>query len=389
MSLLISTDKCTGCFACAVACPQKAIGIKQDELGSLYPEIDRKRCINCGKCQKVCPEQRMLPDGEPQKAYAVWSLDAQNRQSSASGGAAAEFYAEAITQGYWICGAEYTAEGRVVHTLSREMDAIQRYKQSKYVYSEVSVVYETIKQLLDQREKVLMISLPCKIAGLLAYLGKEYSNLLLVDIVCHGTPSAELLQRHIAEVARGSANYNLRFRQDNQFLVSIESNGRIVYEKVGKEDTYLAAFLEGLSYRDSCYQCRYAKHQRISDITICDFWGIGQEVPFDHPYSGSISAVLVNTDKGAWFFETCRRRLFVEERPVSEAIRGNAQLNAPVQVHPKREEFVKGCASVGFERTVSLLLKKEIQMARRENKIRKLKELIRRTVGVFVKRYRG
>lgn len=60
-------------------------------------------------------------------------------------------------------------------------------------------------------------------------------------------------------------------------------------------------------------QCTgYAKAERISDITICDYWGLGTEVPFEHPYTGSVSAVLINSDKGELFFDKCKGKLFVD-----------------------------------------------------------------------------
>lgn len=389
MSLLVAADLCTGCFACMASCPPKAIDLRYDGLGNCFPEINESKCINCRKCQRVCPEQQQLENYEPQKAYAAWSLDLDSRRSSASGGAASEFYAEALSQGYWICGAEYCTDGSVIHTLSCNGESIKRYKQSKYVYSDAHVVYPEIKSLLEQGHKVLMISLPCKIAGLLSFLGKSYSNLLTVDIVCHGTPSTKLLQKHIVDVARVSQGFSLHFRRDNQFMFCVEVENKLLYQKNGREDTYLAAFLEGLSYRDSCYQCRYAKPGRISDITICDFWGLGAEIPFEHPYTGAVSAVLLNSEKGVVFFEACKSRMFVEERPVSEAIKGNAQLNAPTPVHPKRKEFEDGCAEKGFEKTVSELLKGKMNGARRENKRNALRMQLRRCAGIFVERYRG
>lgn len=388
MSYLAGKTACTGCMACVQACPNHAIVIDCDELGNIYPRIMEDRCVHCGQCQRRCPEQLFPPDTMPQRAYACWSLDAGNRKTSASGGAAAEFYAAALRDGYWICGAEYANNGAVVHTLSRDFESIRRYKQSKYVFSDTLGIYTQIKELLDQGCKVLMISLPCKIAGLLAFLGKTHENLLTVDIVCHGTPPAKMLQDHILEVAGVKDSFAVKFREDNLFLLAVEAQGKTLYQKIGKEDAYLAAFLNGLSYRDSCYQCKYAKPDRISDITLCDFWGLGAEIPFDHPYTGSISAVLLNTDKGANFFHKNSDKLFVEERPVSEAIKGNAQLNAPTQAHPDRNAFVEGCAARGFYATVSELLKDDIKAAHKNNRRRACRKALRKWAGIFIKRYR-
>jgi len=46
----ISKYHCTGCGACTNLCPTKAISMQTDEFGFLFPIIDEKKCINCGKC---------------------------------------------------------------------------------------------------------------------------------------------------------------------------------------------------------------------------------------------------------------------------------------------------------------------------------------------------
>lgn len=389
MSQLAAPENCTGCLSCAAACPGDAIAVYRDDFGNIYPRIEFDRCIGCGKCQKSCPEMDHPASVRPSRAFAVWSLDPKNRKSSASGGAAAEFYAWALDDGYWISGAAYASDGHVIHTLCRECEAILRYKQSKYVYSEADAVYARIRERLDQGEKVLMISLPCKIAGLRSFLGKSYDNLVTADIVCHGTPSFDTLRNHIRHVAPGVEDYRLCFRQDNDFIFTLESAGKTVYQKYGRTDTYLAAFLEGLNYRPSCYQCRYACPDRVSDLTICDFWGLGTEIPFEHPYSGAVSAVLTNTQKGQAFFECCRGRLFVEERPVSEAIRGNAQLNRPTPVHPRRAAYETLYRSSGFETAATSVLHAEMKKEQIKLAKRRVHSLARKFVGLFLKRYRS
>ena len=388
MVQLAATEKCSGCMACAAACPMGAIGIWEDALGNRYPQIDGEKCVECGRCRRICPELGQFRWEKPGKAWAAWSLDPDSRKKSASGGAAAEFYARALEAGYWICGARWD-HGKVIHTLTRDPADIDRFRQSKYVASDASMVYRPIEEKLKAGEKVLMISLPCKIAGLLGYLGKSYDNLLTVDIVCHGTPSEKLLNDHIAHVAPGIEGWKLKFRQENQFLFRLEKNEKIVYEKEGGTDGYLAAFLEGLNYRGACYRCSYARNERISDLTICDFWGLGTEVPFAHPYTGAVSAVLVNSPKGAAFLHQCRDRLFLEERPVAEAVRGNAQLNAPTAQHPGREEFEGLCAQYGFEAAVSKVLHHEIRAAEQQISRQHLRSGLRKLAGVFLKRYRG
>ncbi len=391
MEYLISKGQCTGCMACLQACPKQCIKTKKDNLGHIYPMLQNEQCINCNICKKVCPvlTKSNFDFQAIKKAYAVWSLNSKERKSSASGGVASEFYRYALKQNYYICGVQYQDNYYAEHRLSKDLKDISKYKQSKYVFSDSSNIYKRIKSLLDNDEKVLFISLPCKVAGLMGYLGKQYKNLITVDIVCHGTPSYQNLQEHIKTVTNGKYTDKLQFRMDNEFLFSMNLGNKNIYSKIGRQDMYLAAFLEGINYRESCYQCSYAIDKRISDITICDFWGLGQEIPFEHPYSGAVSAVLINNEVGQKFFNDCCENFFVEERTVEEAVKGNAQLNYPTPEHKKRKQFEELYEQRGFEKAVYHCLKSEIKEDKKELSKRLVRHNLRRLAGIFIKRYRG
>ena len=385
---LADKDLCTGCMACVNACPKKCINIEQDSMGNLFPVIDYSKCVECKKCEKSCPINNNISTNFPNKAYAVWSLDQQDRKTSTSGGAASVFYQQAISDNMYICGVEYDNDFHVKHTISRDIESILKFKQSKYVYSEVDNIYELVKEKLDNGEDVLFISLPCKVAGLLGFLNKKYDNLITIDIVCHGTPSYKILDDHIKFVDKKRIGKNLRFRDDNQMLFDVSSKSKTVYRKYGKEDTYMSAFLEGLDDRESCYNCQFANPERISDITISDFWGLGSEIPFEHEYSGAISALLINTQKGMDFFEKSKHRFFYEERLVEEAIKGNAQLNSPTKHHLKRNLFEEMYKSVGFEKAVKKCLHKEMFNSRIKRRKASMRMKIRKLASLFIKKYR-
>lgn len=391
MISLADKQKCTGCMACLQTCPVKCISAREDNIGDLYPYIDRDTCIECGSCAKVCPEistNRKSSLKKADRAYAVWSLNTNSRSASASGGAASEFYESALNQEYWICGVKYEEQYHVRHSLTKDQKDISAYRQSKYVYSETVDIYRKIKELLQKDEKVLFISLPCKVAGLYSFLGDRLAeNLLTVDIVCHGTPPYAQLKEHIKKVASLNAE-KLIFRKENEFLFEITDNNKIVYSEIGRQDNYLAAFLEGLNYRPSCYNCSYARPERISDITIGDFWGLGTEIPWNHPYTGSISAVLINTEKGRKFWDECSDRLFSEERSVEEAVKGNAQLNHPTPAHPKRAEFEALYKQKGFDEAVQICLKDEIKQDRKKQDKVQFRRELRKIAGIVIPRYR-
>lgn len=50
-----SKADCSGCNACAEACPKHCIEMISDKKGFLYPKVDTAVCIDCGVCEKVCP----------------------------------------------------------------------------------------------------------------------------------------------------------------------------------------------------------------------------------------------------------------------------------------------------------------------------------------------
>lgn len=391
MILLADKQKCTGCMACLQACPLKCINARQDDMGDLYPDIDRNMCVECGTCMKVCPENSIKLSNlkrKPDQVYAAWSQNAGNRSASASGGAAFEFYDFALNQGYWCCGVRYEEQYHVRHFLTKDKKDLSAYRQSKYVYSETVNIYGQIKELLQRKEKVLFISLPCKVAGLYSFLReRQIENLLTVDIICHGTPPYAQLREHVEKVAMLNSG-KLIFRKENEYFFEITDKDKTVYSKIGRQDNYLAAFLEGINYRPSCYNCSYARPERISDITIGDFWGLGTEIPWRHPYTGAISAVLLNTEKGRKFWDECSDRFFSEERSVEEAVKGNAQLNYPTPVHLKRNEFEKLYKQKGFEEAVQICLRDEIRYDKKQLGRRQFRQKLRKAAGVIIPRYR-
>lgn len=389
---LANRNSCTGCMACLQICPINCIQVKEDEWGNLFPFIDKLECITCGRCQSVCSElnREYQNFSNSKKCYAAWSIDSNIRDTSTSGGVAATLYRVAVNHGYIISGVEYNGDFCAIQTLTDQADKISAYQQSKYVYSDTSCVYKDIKNKLEQDQRILFISLPCKVAGLKYYLGKQYQNLITVDIVCHGTPPYKQMAEHILNIDKKHEAKKLSFRSDNEYIFKLtDDSSTTLYNKSAADDEYLSAFLNGLNYRDSCYHCQYAKPERISDLTICDFWGLGKVIPFKHPYSGAVSAVLVNTSKGEEFLSKGQEALFLEERPVNEAVEGNTQLRQPSQIHPNRDEFLREYPKVAFEKAVRICLKNEMKAARIKRRKKQCKSILRTAAGFIVPRYRN
>lgn len=352
--MICSKDKCTGCYACYNICPKQCITMEEDEYGYLYPTIDEHSCVNCKMCEKVCPANELIEDfKKPMKTYASWSSSEEDRITSSSGGLASVISSFVVENGGYVFGAVYEDNLNVRHIEVSNIEGLKRIKESKYTHSSIGDSYKNAKKLLNNNKKVLFVGTPCQIAGLINYLGKTYDNLLTIDIICHGVPSNRMLREYVRDTTNKKVD-KVRFRSgtDNNFAITLLENNEVVYKKHFRESEYYMGFMEGMIYRENCYDCKYARKERISDITLGDFWGIGEQIPFNHNVDKGVSLVLCNTDKGISIINKIKDRVFIEERTLEEAILRNEQLNRPTKRHPKRDKFLDLYKRKSFNKSI-------------------------------------
>lgn len=345
MVKLANPDICSGCGACAYRCPQRCITMEENSIGIVLPHIDEKSCKDCHACEKVCPMLHEVQSNQSKKAYAAWSLDKEERRTSASGGIGAEMYKMAIIMGYKIIGAVQQEDFSVKHKMSESADAISCFKNSKYVFSSAYDVFPQIEDALQASRKVLFIGLPCQVAAM-RKLYKNDDNLLLVEVVCHGTSPVSYLRQHIDMLNRQTGNVAkwMSFRDSCSFIFALyNSEGSRFYAKQTKDgDTYQFGYHRAVSYRENCYHCPFAKPERNANITIADYHGLGLVRPVTFS-AGDVSLILVNDEKGQRFVDALMQGgyIFAEERPLEEPFKGDAQLRHPSLKNKYRIQFEK------------------------------------------------
>ena len=343
MIQLASEELCTACGACAYRCPQKCIKMLENDIGVPYPVIDSEVCIECHACEKSCPVLFSPQGNIPQTVYAAWSVDEEQRLTSASGGIAYEFYQYAIKHGYKCVGAYLNADFTVSLKLAKEPEELIVFKNSKYVYSEIHTLLPRISEELRHGEKILVMGLPCQIAAI-KKLFPHQENLVLVEILCHGNTPSSYLKQHIEYIEQrvGKRAAVVDFRtpsyQTYTFTFTLRDNkGEEFYAARAKDgDTYQYAYHSAVSYRESCYHCSFAKEERIGDITLADYWGLGNKIPFNHEKK-NVSMVQINSEKGSLFWNAVVRsgNVFSQERPMEEARAGNPRL---LRTNPKSKD---------------------------------------------------
>ena len=311
---MISNNRadCSGCSACANICPKNCISMERDAEGFAYPQINHEVCIQCGRCEKVCPAlnfKPIMPDKLPEVFVAVYP-DEKVRRHSSSGGVFTALSELVLSTGGIIFGAVFDENWRVIHTSAENLDELENLRGSKYVQSQIGDVYKRVKVELENNRKVLFSGTPCQCAGLKSFLGKDYDNLLTVDIICHGTPSPLLWENYLEYIAKGHdiAHVNFRskrfgWRQDYCIEITFHDCG--YYAKIGVNDIYFRNFLQSMIERPSCHDCKFRFPNGKSDITMGDAWGVQNFAPKFFDNRGT-SLVIVHTANGRNFLSKAK-----------------------------------------------------------------------------------
>lgn len=353
-------NKCTGCGACYNACPTKAVSMEYDTEGFIFPKISQNRCINCGLCVEKCPEFHVDRINslfhEEGKCMAAMVED-DVRMESSSGGAFSALAEWIYSQGGIVCGAVYSDDYKqVYHIASSSRDDLKRLRGSKYVQSDIKDVYTKVKQALNENKKVLFSGCPCQVAGLYSFLGEKNELLYTVDLICHGANSVYAYQSYIEELANGRKIRKVNFRDKSEAgwttPVSIDfEDGTKYYAAWDKNDWY-PAFLGGIINRECCYNCRYAKGERVADITLGDFWQIHRWKTEYNDWKGT-SLVLLNSIHGENLYSEIENSLKLSaEASLDFARKYNGQLNRPTKMASGRKYFFKHLLKDGYHKSL-------------------------------------
>lgn len=342
MEKIAPKDKCTGCGACAFVCPKSCITMSEHSIDGWLPTIDTQNCIDCGKCTKVCPYKTPVEKNKQIEVYASWHTDTDMRKKCASSGTASAMYQKALADGWYIGGAVSVNALDVEMQLRNDVNAIDDFRSSKYIFSYSDKIYGQIKKALSEGKKILFIGLPCQVASIHNLFKTKRDQMILVDLVCHGTNAKEYLKQHIFTVAPGKQIDRVIFREGEKFLLKMcDVKGNVVYEESSwYKDMYQFGYHKGIFYRENCYQCQYATSERVSDITLKDYWGLGELATIDYPKE-RVSAVMINTVQGENFFNECIEChiLIAKDRPLEEPIKGDPMLQNPTRVKPEKQDF--------------------------------------------------
>ena len=262
-----------------------------------------------------------------------------------------------IEKGGYVCGAVLdSGDMEIRHKIADNTNDIIPMRKAKYAQSNIGMLYRDIKKLLDDEKNVMFTGTPCQVAGLYAFLEKDYDNLYTVDVVCNGVPSQKLLKTYVEEISllpsvstddEPPKPVHVFFRNkkrpgiaSNHSIRIQFDNGREYEGTLRDDDPFEHAYHDRLALRKSCSDCAFCEFPRQGDLSIGDFWDISEIEPGMSDRLGT-SLVFVNNPKGRQLYDSIRHRLFKRKlmKIKTDDIKKN-RLSALNPANPMRERFM-------------------------------------------------
>lgn len=366
--------RCTGCSCCANMCKADAIQMIPDHYGFLRPRIDSALCTSCGRCISSCPirkPEKQNNDGEP-NCYACMAEDTL-RAVSSSGGAFSVFAQEVLSKRGVVCGASLEKDLHVRHVFIDKQEQLPLLQKSKYIQSEIGTTYRKVEFYLQSGRTVFFTGCPCQIAGLKSFLGKDYANLITVDLLCHGVASYQMFANSIGEEVPLESIHSVNFRNKEDGwnynakmnlwsascqIMELDCDG--MQKRLDVTDNgYEKGYHKNLILQESCYDCFFSEFPRQGDISIGDFWGIDQYSK-DLTDNRGTSMVLLNSEKGKNFFESVKDQFRLCQQTPLSAIRNRTE--AKLEKHPGRERFLELYPSMPFNQVVERVIREKFDI---------------------------
>ena len=356
---------CSGCMACKYICPTGCIEIDTSNRIRFIKMVDHSKCVNCHLCEKVCPHSDDIRAKKSIYGYNAWSNKRSVLRRSSSGGIASMLYEYGVENNIKCVGVSFDERLNLYYVFLDDCRMLRDAAGSKYVFSRMDKVYEGVRSYLIKGEQVLFVGLPCHVSALKKYCelkGISQDGLITVDVVCHGIVMPYFFEKHIKKFVFDNKEKSIRFREkNNQYGISVFSEGNLIYKRNRYEDEYMMMFLEGI-YSDSCYHCKYACELRVGDFTIkdCSTEWENREKNIVH----NQSSVMINTEVGKRIWDDLmKNKVDGYTYPITSIIKEDSMLR-----HPSNKPFLYG---------VFLLLESMAGYTITTNVLWKIKALIR------------
>ena len=236
--------------------------------------------------------------------YVAYNLNEDIRKISSSGGVFYSLAKYILEQNGIVFGAAWNKDWLVDMCYVDNLDDLPKLMGSKYIQANIKETFKECKEFLEADKLVLYSGLPCQLHGLKLFLKKEYENLILVDIACHGLMPLQVWKDYLETIKRPDAeitSINFRLKDPDWINYKFEinySDGKTLKEHHNK-NKYIKAFLSDKYLKISCYNCKFKNEFSCADMIIGDAWG--QQKLTDT--TNGVSFIKTLTEKGEYLLK--------------------------------------------------------------------------------------
>ncbi len=360
----IPVKNCCGCTACVYACPIMAVKMELDSEGFLYPMVDHNLCVECKKCEQVCP--LLTPQKLPEKFEG--SVVAQSKcedvlRESTSGGFVDALCKYVIENKGYVAGVTFDENFMPHHKIVNTYEEAKKFRNSKYAQSNLGNIFSEIKALLNDGEKVMFVGTPCQVGGLKTFIGHN-ENLITVDLVCRSIPSSKLWEMYLDFQTKRykSSVMNVYFRKKtygyHSGTLEIEFENGKHYKGSNRVDYYMKSFHSDICSRPSCYECNFKTKHRVSDFTVFDCWYpdlVSENAVKDN--DKGFSNVLVHTKKGMEILQNLNEINVYPANAEKMFLYTGGMESKSIDYKENRKVFYNEINKYGFEKAIKRQIK--------------------------------
>lgn len=358
MNISQKNDGCTGCGMCAAICPSHTIQMQPDEHGFLRPSVDKTKCTNCSLCARKCPVTTPPQVSAHTEILTGYAKDEPLLSKSSSGAVFPVLAEEIIRRGGVVFGAAFDRDFRVVHTSAWSTTELWPLCGSKYVQSYIPTnCYLQVKKELSDGRWVYFSGMPCQVAALKSYLGREYETLITQDTACHSVPSPLVWKDYTAALEKQYDGKLIDFAFRNKatgwekYQIRAEFDNGRCFSQPAAENTYQRGFIKGLYSSDACFTCSFKGIDRCSDITLADYWGVKNMQPEAYNPQGT-SLILLHSEKGRALLNSCKSKIEIATA-AENAFAFNPAMLSPIKKPAHYNTFWNGYDKIPFDDLVS------------------------------------
>lgn len=251
---------------------------------------------------------------------------------------------DVIKAGGIVYGAMFDADWNVVHGRIDTPEGLTKLRGSKYVYSRIGTSIRDAAADVAAGRRVLFSGTPCQAAAM-RKIADDTSNLLIVEVVCHGAPEEKYWTAYLDAICKKlkrpkSSITSINFRDKRtgwkNYSFTITFADGFKFTQLHDDNLYMRAFLADFTLREACFRCPFKYPDGTkADITLGDFWGITQLAPeIDNNLGTTI--VIPRTEKGNQAIGALTPQA---ELPLKDAAIYNPAIIKPASKPSKFENF--------------------------------------------------